>query len=121
MERIKIGLIGYGTVGSSLYKLIARNGDSYKKRLGVDVHVARIGVKDLSKKREGAPDNIFCQGFDDIIEDPEISIIIELIGGVEIPCKLIRQALSKGKQVITANKALLAEYGEELFKLAREN
>lgn len=121
MERIKIGLIGYGTVGSSLYKLIARNGDSYKKRLGVDVQVARIGVKDLSKKREGAPDNIFCQGFDDIIEDPEISIIIELIGGVEIPCKLIRQALSKGKQVITANKALLAEYGEELFKLAREN
>lgn len=121
MERIKIGLIGYGTVGSSLYQLIARNGDSYKKRLGVDVQVARIGVKDLLKKREGAPDNIFCQGFDDIIEDPEISIIIELIGGVEIPCKLIRQALSKGKQVITANKALLAEYGEELFKLAREN
>jgi homoserine dehydrogenase len=121
MERIKIGLIGYGTVGSSLYQLIARNGDSFKKRLGVDVQVARIGVKDKTRKREGAPDNIFCQGFNDILEDPEISIIIELIGGVEIPYKLIRQALSKGKQVITANKALLAEHGEELFKLAKEN
>ncbi|MQY77326.1 MAG: homoserine dehydrogenase, partial [Spirochaeta sp.] len=121
MERIRIGLIGYGTVGSSLYQLIAKNGDSFKRRLGVDVRVARIGVKDMSKKREYAPGNIFSQGFNDIIEDPEISIIIELIGGVEIPYKLIRQALSKGKQVITANKALLAEHGEELFKLAREN
>jgi len=121
MERIRIGLIGYGTVGSSLYQLIAKNGDSFKKHLGVDVQIARIGVKDLLKKREGAPDNIFCQGFNDIIGDPDISIIIELIGGVEIPYKLIRQALSKGKQVITANKALLASHGEELLELAKEN
>ena len=120
MERIKVGLIGFGTVGSSLYRLIEQNGDLYAKKIGVEIEISKIGVKDLSKDRSTAPRHKFVEGFKGIVEDPDIPIIIELVGGIEGPYELVKSALRRGKHVITANKALLSLHGNELFALARE-
>ncbi len=120
MERVKVGLIGFGTVGRSLYRLIEQNGAGFRERLGVEVEIARIGVRDLNKKRESAPRDRFVQGYEEIVRDPQIPIIVELVGGIDVPQRLIREALQRGKHVITANKALLAQSGDELFRLALE-
>jgi homoserine dehydrogenase len=120
MERIKIGLIGFGTVGRSLYQLLEQNGASFRERLGVGIEVARIGVRDITKKRDLAPADRFVEGYEEIVKDPEIPVIVELVGGIDVPARLIREALARGKHVITANKALLAQSGDELFRLALE-
>ena len=120
MERVKIGLIGFGTVGRSLYQLLEQNGGGFRERLGVEVEVARIGVRDPNKRRDFAPRDRFVQGYEEIVRDPSIPIIVELVGGIEVPQRLIREALQRGKHVITANKALLAQSGDELFRLALE-
>ncbi len=120
MERVKIGLIGFGTVGRSLYQLLEQNGAGFRERLGVEVEIARIGVRDPNKKRDFAPRDRFVQGYEEIVRDPQIPIIVELVGGIDVPQRLIREALQRGKHVITANKALLAQSGDELFRLALE-
>jgi len=119
MERVKIGLVGFGTVGSSLYQLLEANGQRFARRLGVRIEVAKIGVKDTKKKRPFAPPGRFVQGYSEIIADAEIPIVVELVGGVDVAHDVIRSALLARKHVITANKALLSLYGNELFRLAR--
>jgi homoserine dehydrogenase len=119
MERIKVGLIGCGTVGSSFYRLMTENGEELARKLGVSIVIEKIVVKDLNKVREGVPRDKFSNRYHEIIEDPEIPIVVELVGGVDVAYDIIRLALNAGKHVITANKALLALRGEELFRLAR--
>ncbi len=121
MERINVGLIGFGTVGSSFYSLIEKHKSRLKKQLGVEICIAKIGVRDPGKKREFIPEGILVQGYGEILKDDTIPIIVELMGGVEKPLDLISGALKAGKHVITANKALLSQHGDKLFKLAREN
>jgi homoserine dehydrogenase len=121
MERIKIGLIGCGTVGSSFYRLMSENGDELARKLGVSIAIEKIVVKDLSKVREGVPQEKFSDRYHEIIEDPEVPIVVELVGGVDVAYDIISLALRAGKHVITANKALLALRGAELFRLAREH
>ena len=116
---IGIGLAGFGTVGSGVYKNLARNGALMEERTGVAFSVRRIAVKDLAEpRRVDAPDELFVTRPDDLIEDPSIRIVIELMGGIEFPLRFIRRAIEAGKIVITANKALLAEHGKEIFALA---
>ena len=116
---IGIGLAGFGTVGSGVYKNLARNGALMEERTGVVFSVRRIAVKDLAEpRRVDAPDELFVTRPDDLIEDPSIRIVIELMGGIEFPLRFIRRAIEAGKIVITANKALLAEHGKEIFALA---
>ena len=116
---IGIGLAGFGTVGSGVYKNLARNGALMEERTGVAFSVRRIAVKDLAEpRRVDAPDELFVTRPDDLIEDPSIRIVIELMGGIEFPLRFIRRAIEAGKIVITANKALLAEHGKEIFELA---
>jgi len=116
---IGIGLAGFGTVGSGVYKNLARNGALMEERTGVVFSVRRIAVKDLAEpRRVDAPDELFVTRPDDLIEDPSIRIVIEMMGGIEFPLRFIRRAIEAGKVVITANKALLAEHGKEIFELA---
>ena len=118
---IGIGLAGFGTVGSGVYKNLVRNGALMEERTGVAFSVRRIAVKDLAEpRRVEAPDELFITRPDDLIEDPSIRIVVELMGGIEFPLRFIRRAIEAGKIVITANKALLAEHGKEIFELAKE-
>ncbi|MDY0226979.1 MAG: homoserine dehydrogenase [Desulfomicrobium apsheronum] len=117
---IHLGLAGLGTVGSGLIKIIQENNDWIERRLGKTLTVKTIMVRDLDKSRNviPSPDTTFTTSMDDLINDPEIDIIVELAGGIEFPRTLITRALGSGKSVVTANKALLAEHGPELFELA---
>jgi len=118
---IGIGLAGFGTVGAGVYKNLASNGDLLAQRLGARFDVRRIAVRDLHKVRDvAAPADLFTTNPDDLIADPLIRIVIELMGGIEIPLAFVKKAIEAGKIVITGNKALLAEHGQEIFQLARE-
>ncbi len=120
MERINIGLVGFGTVGKSFYELVKKHSERLKKQLGVELYISKVGVGNPGKKRNFLPNVALVRGYEEIVKDPEIEIVVELVGGIDKPLDLIRKALSNGKHVITANKALLADRGEELFRLARE-
>lgn len=113
---IKIGIIGVGTVGQSVVKILQENSDIISARAGVDI-VPTIGVvRNLAKKRD-----VCIELTDDpsrVIENPEIDIVVELMGGVEEPYRLVKKALENGKSVVTANKALLAYHRYDLQKIA---
>lgn len=110
---IKIGLIGLGTVGSGVFKTL----QSFK-----NVEITKIAVKNINKKRdiEGLDSSILTADAYEVVNDPEIDIVAELVGGVEPAFDLIITAIKNGKHIVTANKELLAKRGEELFKIAEE-
>ncbi len=119
MEAIKLGLIGLGVVGSGTAKIIFENQDLIKKRLGIPLKIKKIVVRDLSRPRlVDVPEELLTTDIEAIINDPEISIVVELIGGIEPARTFILKAIDSGKHVVTANKALLAEHGHELFAAA---
>lgn len=118
---IGIGLAGFGTVGSGVYKNLLRNAALIEERTGVAFSVRRIAVKDLAEpRRVEAPDDLFITNPDELIADPSIQVVVELMGGIDFPLRFIRRAIQAGKIVVTANKALLAEHGKEIFELAKE-
>jgi len=119
---IKIGIIGFGTVGSGTVKIIFDNQALIKKRLGCPLVIKKIAVRDLSLPRlVSVPEGMLTTDVESLIKDPEIQIVVELIGGIEPAKTFILQALRAGKHVVTANKAVLAEHGRELFQTAREH
>ena len=118
MDRIRIGLVGFGTVGESFYNLLTRNAAEFARRLGVTVEVPWVGVRDASRKRAVGPGTRVVAGWQEILDDPSVPIVVELAGGADAPLPLIREALTRGKHVITANKALLSAHGRELLALA---
>ncbi|GAT34231.1 homoserine dehydrogenase [Terrimicrobium sacchariphilum] len=122
MEPIGIGLAGFGTVGAGVYKNLATNGDLISQRMGARFEVRKVAVRDLSKPRSvEAPEALFTTNLDELLSDPSIRIVVELMGGIEIPLEFVRKAIRAGKIVVTGNKALLAEHGQEIFHLAREH
>jgi homoserine dehydrogenase len=118
MDRVRIGLVGFGTVGESFYNLLTRNAAEFARRLGVTVEVPWVGVRDASRKRAVGPGTRVVAGWQEILDDPSVPIVVELAGGADAPLPLIREALTRGKHVITANKALLSAHGRELLALA---
>ncbi|MDK2955219.1 MAG: homoserine dehydrogenase [Desulfovibrionales bacterium] len=122
MNSLRIGLAGLGTVGGGLASILQKNGNWVENRLGRPVSIKTVLVRDPSKKRNLAQDSGIRITTDpsDIVDDPDIDIVVELMGGIDAPKNLIARALNAGKHVVTANKALLAEQGEELFQLASE-
>lgn len=120
MTPIKIGLAGFGTVGSGLARILDMNGDRIARRVGRRIEIKTVLVRDLQKKRafETGPDVTFTDDPARLIDDPEISIVVELMGGIDAAKTLITDAFNAKKHVVTANKHLLAEYGPELFALA---
>ena len=113
---VKIGILGVGTVGASVAKILEENGDIIEARAGKKIVVKSGVVKNLSKER-GVSISISDNPLD-VIDDPEIDIVVELMGGVEEPYALVKKALENGKAVVTANKALLAYHRYELQELA---
>ena len=120
-REIGIGLAGFGTVGAGVYKNLARNGALLEQRLGVRFAVQRIAVRDLHKRRDiPAPTELLTTRAEDLLSDPKIQVVIELMGGIDTPLQFVKSAIEAGKIVITGNKALLAEHGREIFDLASE-
>jgi len=118
---IKVGMLGMGTVGGGVVELLTRNSDQIKEKTETVFTLAKILVRDPSRPRNiELAQEIFTTNPDDIIDDPSISIIIELIGGIDPARDYILRALQNGKYVITANKDLMAAHGEELLSAARE-
>ena len=120
-KEIKAALLGAGTVGGGVYKLVERRAAEMQAKVGADLKITKVMVKNLQKKREGIPSEVLTDDWESIVHDPEISIVIELMGGVEPARTYILQALEAGKNVVTANKDLLAEHGQELMEAAERN
>lgn len=120
-KEIKVALLGAGTVGGGVYKLVERRAAEMQAKVGADLKITKVMVKNLQKKREEIPSEVLTDDWESIIHDPEISIVIELMGGVEPARTYILQALEAGKNVVTANKDLLAEHGQELMEAAERN
>ena len=120
MVPIKIGLLGLGTVGRGTYEVLRRNQHEIARRAGRGIEVAAIAVRDVAKARASVGSKTpVSSNFDDIIHNPDIDIVVELIGGYEPAYTLALEAIRRGKHVVTANKALLARHGNELFDAAR--
>ena len=112
MNKLKIGIIGLGTVGSGVYKTL-KNFDN--------VEIIKIAVKNLNKKRSvEVPSSMLTDNPYEIVNDPSIDVVVELIGGVEPAYSYLETAIKNGKHIVTANKELLAKRGEEIFNLAEK-
>ncbi len=119
---INVGILGFGTVGSGTVKILLKNRELIKKRTGIDINIKRIADIDLKRDRGvSLPEGILTDNALSVIDDPEIDIIVELIGGIKTAKEFIIRALKNKKHVVTANKALLAEEGDEIFEEARRN
>jgi len=116
---ISIGLIGFGTIGTGVIKLLRKNGELIAGRLGAEIRLQRIADIDIQKSR-GIPvdDSLLTTNAAEILNDPGIDIVIELMGGYEPARTFILTAMGQGKHVVTANKALLATHGDEIFRCA---
>lgn len=115
---VKVGIIGVGTVGTSVAEILRDNADVISARAGVDIVVKSGVVKNLNKER--GLDIILSNNVDDILNDSEIDIVVELMGGVEEPFEVVKRALESGKAVVTANKALLAYHRYDLQEIAKD-
>lgn len=119
MRQIGIGIAGFGTVGAGVYKHLCGNQRILRERLGMELTVRKVALRDPSRPRAVVPPSeMVTTNWEDLINDPAVEIIVELMGGIEEPLKLVMAAIEKGKIVVTANKALLAEHGEEIFRAA---
>ncbi|MGD2038331.1 MAG: homoserine dehydrogenase [Desulfobacterales bacterium] len=121
MKQINVGLLGCGTVGAGVAKLLIDSCEVIRARLGMTLNLKRVADIDIETDRGIQFDEgVLTTDADALVNDPDIDIIIEMIGGEEIAKELILKAIDSGKQVITANKALLASQGNTLFKAAAE-
>jgi len=121
MKPIQVGLLGLGTVGSGVFHVLTRNQDEIQRRAGRRIDLVVASRRDLVKAREIVGDRVrLVADASEIVRDPNIDIVVELIGGTGIAKDLVLQAIAAGKHVVTANKALLAVHGTEIFAAARE-
>ena len=119
MESIKVGLLGLGVVGGGTWKVLARNAREIARRAGRNIEVTRVAVRDVAKARKLlGPDVAVGADPFEVVRDPSIDIVVELIGGDTVARELVLEAIAQGKHVVTANKALLAKHGSEIFAAA---
>jgi len=122
MKAIRVGLIGWGTVGCGVIRTLAENAELIEARLGVPVELRRVADIDIERPRAVAvASELLTTQAEDVLTDPDIDIVVELMGGIEPAKTFITRALQNGKHVVTANKALLAHAGNELFEIARQH
>ena len=121
IRTINIAILGLGTVGGGVYKLIERQNESFAKKIGCHLAVKKILVRNINKTREGVDASLLTDNFDEIIIDSDIDMVVELMGGIHPAKEYVLQALAAGKQVVTANKDLIAAHGEEVFAAAAKN
>ena len=118
---VKIGLVGTGTVGGGCLDIMQKHQGDFKRHYGVDLELKRVCSRNPEQAEAHGVSDIFTLDYHDIINDPEIDIVIELIGGTGVAHDVVCSALRADKNVVTANKALMATYGEEIMSLAEEH
>ena len=120
MKPINVGLLGAGTVGSGTFRVLQRNGEEISRRVGRAIRISLVADKDTARARTVAGDaaRVTADALE-VVNDPQIDIVVELIGGYTIARDLMLKAIANGKHVVTANKALLALHGNEIFSAAR--
>ncbi len=118
---INVGIIGFGTVGTGTVRILLGNKDVLKERLGFEINLRKIAVRDIVRDRGiKVPEGILTTDVDAVLNDPHIDIVVEVIGGIRPAKDFILKAINNGKHVVTANKALLATVGNEIFTAAQE-
>jgi homoserine dehydrogenase len=121
-KKITIGLIGLGTVGFSVFNLLNQRKEELLKQHGINFYLKMIMEKDKEKiKKIKNFSGIYCQNIEEMLNDPEIDTVVELIGGIDPAKEMILKSLKKSRNVVTGNKQLLAVFGDKLFKEARKN
>ncbi len=121
MNPISVGLLGVGTVGGGTWNVLARNQEEIQRRAGRGIRITKVADQDLARAQQLVGDKAALTADAwEVVNDPDIDIVVELIGGCGIALKLVLQAIANGKHVVTANKALLATHGNEIFAAAQE-
>jgi homoserine dehydrogenase len=115
---VRIGVIGHGTVGAAFVKLVKQQSDTIAARSGVRLEIARVAVRNTATHAGSLVADVLTQDADFVVSDPTVDLVVELMGGIDEARTLILKALASGKPVVTANKALIATHGAELFAAA---
>jgi homoserine dehydrogenase len=115
---VRIGVIGHGTVGAAFVKLVKQQADTIAARSGVRLEIARVAVRNTATHAGSLVADVLTQDADFVVSDPTVDLVVELMGGIDEARTLILKALASGKPVVTANKALIATHGAELFAAA---
>lgn len=118
---IKMAIMGAGTVGGGVYKLLQMRKNEMMQRAGTDIEISKILVKSISETRKDVDASLLTENFEDIINDDSIQIVVEVMGGIEPARTFIRRCLNAGKSVVSANKDLIAVHGRELLDASKEN
>ena len=119
---IQIGMVGFGNVGQGVYRLLEKNRSLIEAKIGAPMSIKKIAVRDLAKPREvTVPEGMLTANFDDIVTDPEIDIVLELMGGTEPARAYLLDAMRRGKHIVTANKAVLSVHWDEIIQTARQH
>jgi homoserine dehydrogenase len=120
-KAIKVGILGLGNIGAGTVEILRKNGALIERRLGVPFELARAADRDASRAQKlGIPPGVFTTDANEVVNDPEVQVVVELIGGIEPARSLILAAMENGKHVVTANKALLSTHWEELVAKAEQ-
>ncbi len=121
MEKTNVAIVGLGTVGSGVARLLLDHGDRTARHAGRTLWLKKAVVRDLNKPRDvDLPEGVVTDAIEDVINDPDISVVAQLVGGLEPARTIMLRLMESGKDIVTANKALLAEHGPELFTTARK-
>ncbi|GAB6072513.1 homoserine dehydrogenase [Venenivibrio stagnispumantis] len=121
MKTINVAIVGYGVVGNGVAKILEEKRELIRKKSNVDINLKKVFTRNWNKKFPYEIDKSKrVNSIDDILNDEDIDIIVEVVGGIEFPYKLMMEAINKNKNIVTANKALLAEKGKEIFKEAEK-
>src|SRR3990167_1839357 len=119
ISRVGVGIIGFGTVGMGVAKILLENAALISRRVGVPIELVRIADLDVTRDRGlTLPSGLLTTDAKQILTDPAIDIVVELVGGCDFAKRIILESIAAGKHVVTANKALLALHGEEIFAAA---
>lgn len=121
MQAVKIGIAGFGTVGGGTYAVLKRNAAELARRAGAPLEITRVVCRNIDRARGIVDDRVtLSKDWQDLVNDPEIAIVVEVMGGIEPAKSLVLEAIAAGKHVVTANKALLALHGDEIFSAAAQ-
>jgi len=121
LKPVKIGILGLGTVGCGTVTVLRRNAAEITRRAGREIQIVQASARDIKKKRDCAVDGIeLTEDPKAVVTNPEIDVVVELIGGYDLARELVLEAINNGKHVVTANKALIAVHGNEIFKAAQD-
>ena len=117
-ETVGVALLGFGTVGQAAYRLMNEYADEFTERAGGPIEIRGVAVSDLSRPREGVDPDLLTDDAMSLVLRDDVDLVVEVIGGIDLPRKLVLAALRAGKSVVTANKALVAAHADELAEAA---